>query len=123
MSNTQATYFIKDEFFGTSLIELPATTPAGIIPHSFAYFCGTCGEVWARIIANPSAWEVRQVPCELHRPSSVQDWSATPGSILTAFIHKNMTAVTGWAAALELLPPEIIQREFNLHLTRFEKSL
>lgn len=80
---------------------------------SRAYFCPTCGEIWARSIiqrpdGSPQPFRPITVACRQHW----DPWTI-PGSLLAGELAYNLN---------ELEPPAI-QREFEIHLTYFESFL
>lgn len=73
---------------------------------SYAMFCRTCGEVWARIVMHNSYGEQQaftpvEVACEQHK----DPWNV-PGSLLANHLDH----------LLNDLPPEALVREFRIHL-------
>lgn len=77
-----------------------------------AYFCPTCGDVWARIVLWDSAesqseLDSETVSCENH----ADQWN-TPGSLLSA----------GLDGLADLLPADALRREFYLYQKRLEKN-
>lgn len=109
MPRVTAKYFIEDVFLGESEIE----TQLGL-PHSFAYFCTTCGRIWARIETG-GLWFPECVPCVNHRPEAVFDWEKQPGSILAYAWSKDYCGSMNWAAVMEFLPNKVLAREFQIH--------
>lgn len=80
---------------------------------SRAYFCATCGEIWARTIlqdanGNPHNFRVAEVSCRKHR----DPWNV-PGSLLTGELIYN----------LDELSYDCIKRELDVHLAYFESLL
>jgi len=107
-------------FFGTKLLGTGGFSVPVVGPGSSAYFCLTCGEVWARIVCNGVGWEVLKVPCPKHKPSSVTDWREVPGSFLCGYkVVSDFMSVMDWPKALDKMPPEILRREFDLHMNWF----
>ena len=90
--------------------------------NSTAYFCRSCGEIWARCVAGPE-WQIEQSPCPSHTPSGVADWNKIPGSLINGLISRDYLGTFRWASAIESLPPALIEREFMLHLDYYEKRL
>lgn len=71
-----------------------------------AYLCPTCGEVWGRIyLADPSTnrWVAFHTPCEKHPISWL--W---PAGCFWSDLNRDFT---------DTFPPEVLLREFHLHLT------
>jgi hypothetical protein len=89
-----------------------------------AFFCATCGKIWARIHSDDpfSTWVVDQRPCEEHSPTGVYDWHTIPGSILSSGAVKDLTIMPDWARTLEHLPDAILQRELQAHLNHYDKQ-
>lgn len=91
-------------------------------PHSpsLAYFCATCGEVWARItveLAGP--WIVIHRPCAVHRPVLPIEMSYPPASLSIPSHWGPAGAVagmTGWPAGL-------LRRELEIYLNHSEKEI
>jgi hypothetical protein len=114
-----ALYFVQGKLLGQSefLCRLP--------PHSLAYFCPTCGEVWARIVVTEASyWSVEHVACEKHLPRGVPDWGKIPGTLCPSISSwKKDLSILWWGRALEHLPPAVLQREFDLTLTHYERLL
>lgn len=117
----KAVYFLEGQFLGQSEFDCPN------LPHSLAYFCATCGEIWGRIhctTPNHSAhWDTVICPCTRHSPASVQDWSKIPGTVTDAFLTVPLLSTMWHGRALENLPPPVLKREFLLLLSYFEKEL
>lgn len=112
---TKAVYFLGKNFIGSA--ELP---PHHIGSDSQAYFCSTCGDIWARIIIEGATYHLWNVPCENHSRTGVPDWSATPGSLLIPTAYRlDRSSCMFWAATLEILPIALLRREFHLHLRKF----
>lgn len=100
--------------------------PLGAEPESVAYFCATCGEIWARVLVEGSAsarWLIEQSPCERHRATGVPDWMQTPGSLVQGRLRRSAVSVMFWAATLESLPLPLQNREVALHLKDKERSI
>ena len=81
---------------------------------SYAAFCPSCGEVWARIVVTDfkgrqCKFQVHTLPCEQH-----YTWSGcVPGAL------SNL----GITDLLDHFPEPAIRREFRLHMQHFEKGL
>jgi hypothetical protein len=97
-------------------------------PHSLAYFCPTCGEVWGRILCNGQYaphWSVEVVPCVRHTTQCVPSWGKVPGSFCSSHAEGNTKArlsVMWWGRALEHLPSAVFCREFEIALQHFERN-
>jgi len=116
-----ALYFLHGKLLGQSEF------PCQFTPHSLAYFCPTCGEVWARVVVThggkPSYWSVEHVACEKHTPQGVPEWGAIPGTFCSARdSRRERLSIMWWGRALEHLPPAVLQREFDLTLRHFERN-
>lgn len=116
MNTYTADYFVEGQHFGRSSIS------ADFPPHSVAYFCRTCGEIWARILIEATTsqhWSIEFTPCSRHQPSCVLDWNTIPGTLLSSTHTKNLLAIPQWARAIEHLPHTAVLREaailFNHH--------
>lgn len=97
-----------------AVIPSNASPPVGA--ENLAYFCSTCGELWAKYSADfGRPWHILHVPCEAHTPRCVLEWSATPGSLLTWESYAPF-APAHWTAGvhLSILPPALVAREFKL---------
>lgn len=118
----QASYFITGRYMGSSTFTAP------FVPRSMAYFCATCGDIWARIHVEQGEqepyWEVCHVPCDKHKVRGVIDWAAVPGSLLSSRVDnkKSNLAVQDWARAIEHLPPEVLRREFDVNLKWYDQQ-
>ena len=80
---------------------------------SFAFFCPDCGDIWGRIAAKNSSGKACRFRCMMVACSRHPDHWNIPGSILASQLI-NM---------LDILPPEALVREFQIHLTHIEKEL
>ena len=103
---------------GKVLAESPASPT-----RSYAYFCLSCGDVWARVWSTAGdSWQVIPAPCADHAATGVQDWGYMPGSLL----HQQVKSVTlpAWAQciSLEHLPPAILAREVEIHIANLERK-
>jgi hypothetical protein len=91
--------------------------------NSHAFVCAGCGDVWARVVSQTSKhFVVTASPCELHSPSSVQDWSRLPGSILKTAMPAEFISVLDAAIALDKVPEAVLAREVRVHLAYFERT-
>ncbi len=100
-----------------------ATFKCDFTPHSLAYFCPTCGEIWGRIMVDGGGyWSVEPASCEKHTPQGVPEWGKIPGAFCTSIDNRRQNlSVMWWGRALEHLPPTILQREFMLTLNHYER--
>ena len=87
-----------------------------------AFFCQVCGEIWGSIIVNDpyATWRMNVVPCASHRPTSVEDWTTVPGSILHYGLNKQIAAVHDLARTLDYIPDAVVKREFEVHLANYD---
>jgi hypothetical protein len=113
-----ALYFLHNKLLAQ------ATFPCDFTPHSLAYFCPTCGEVWGRIMIDGGKyWSVEHVACEKHLPQGIPEWGNIPGAFCTnPNSSRNNLSIMWWGRALEHLPLPILQREFALILNHYEKE-
>jgi len=101
----------EDQYLGTFRYASQAADSWGWM--SRAYFCSTCGEIWARTIiqdkqGNPHPFRIANVACRQHW----DPWTI-PGSLLVGELAYNLNE----------LSPEAIQREFDIHLNYFEAAI
>lgn len=120
---TQATYFLGSRILGTSTFPCPNGGADGQ-----AWFCRTCGEVWARVVCREddsatSPFILHQAPCVKHAPTCAIDWQYLPGSMLNSLgLNRSTLSTLQWALALEHLPEEVLRREVQLAIIHFEKQ-
>lgn len=90
--------FIDGEFLGAGEIGLVTIHAEQIEPHSLAYFCYTCGEIWARIVVmnEDQDWRINNAYCPRHGL----------GTIWCSYDREHMRA----------LPREALEREALLAL-------
>ena len=79
---------------------------------SLAYFCETCGEIWARVVMQDSEgkqkyFTIVRVACEKHH-----DWWNVAGSLLAGH----------YQYLLDDLPPEAVKRELFIHAAQAAKE-
>lgn len=80
-------------------------------PHSLAYFCQSCGDIWARIVVEAAPiFDVTSRCCQRHVPQSASSWGEVPGTLCQGAAEWISTATA--AAALEYLPEPVLLREF-----------
>ena len=80
-------------------------------PQPYAMFCPTCGEIWAKMPVDGSnrEWRIIGGYCEQHPGPSRY---TVHGSLMLA-----------WEPELtEILPDEVIRREFELHMRLWDKE-
>lgn len=98
---------------GRLLAALPFRQP--VAPHSFAFCCSACGEIWGRVWnTDANYWQFESVACEQHTPAGVPDWGYTPGS----FLWYHPQEAPSWARPriLGAMPTPVLQRELALHI-------
>ena len=111
--------FAASHYLGQALLgEARLTTQLGI-PHSRAFFCATCGEIWYRIWVEGGLWVVEHAPCENHVGKLPQDQERVPGSVLSTI----PVGSPSYAAHIDFAPSEVLRREFEITLRYFEKEL
>ncbi len=114
-----ASYFVANQYLGRVMIE------SDFAPHSLAYCCSTCGEIWARVmVQGPCSpyWHFLSVPCAEHKPQGGADYRRIPGSLLDNAFRKQTLSKMWWAAALEHLPPQVLTYEFENLIIQQEKQ-
>ena len=114
----KARYFVGSAFLGDSHFDNP-----NCLPFSEALFCSTCGDVWARIAVEGSAFVVRSVPCERHHAAVGMDYNTVPGSLLHSGLTADKISVMYWASALEVLPPAVLAREIRIGYDAMQQQL
>ncbi len=97
--------------------DLPATAC------SLAYFCTTCGSVWARVTVASSPWRVTYTPCEAHEGVSALDFCSVPGSLIDQLVDRHSFRIGERVAAADYLPAALRGRELSVHLKYFYKEL
>ena len=111
-------FFIGNQYYGRSIV---SETPC-----SLAFFCRSCGDIWARIVSTDAAtrvintWQVRQVPCKNHTPVGVEDWETCPGSVLNNFVRWEFVGMLSKANCIEALSREMLVYEFELAIKAAE---
>lgn len=102
---TAVTYYIHHRFI--------EETQLRVTPHSLAYFCQSCGDIWARIVVDEApVFDVISRCCERHVPLSGSSWGAVPGTLCQG--DADWISTQSAAAALENLPWSVLTREFTL---------
>lgn len=101
---------MRNTFLGESVIHAEP-----VFINSIAYFCSSCGDIWGRAhVEGANLCEIADVVCEKHKPTSPANWRATPGSFLDPLLSTNYIGLGGWAKTIEVLPNEMLKREFLL---------
>jgi len=107
-----------------------STIECSTFPHSYYFFCSTCGEVWARIATSSlefpykkPLWFPRHTPCEKHSTSAVWE-EHFPGSLLQAYgrLTRSSLAEPDAPLAIESFPKKLLHRELELAILHFEQS-
>jgi hypothetical protein len=100
-------YFIEGKYFGSAVRRTEERARRmKLPPESIAWFCTTCGEVWARMVADNAEFRVYSAPC----PKHPRFRSIPAGSIWLPWDAQHN----------EALPPEVIRREFDIHLAHWD---
>lgn len=115
MPAVKASYFFGRSYWGASTFQAPHER----WPNSKAYFCSTCGDVWARVVVDATPFEVIPRPCANHSKHFMSESSSVPGSILPYAVGKDWVSVMDWAVAFEHLPPALQQAELGLYYRYF----
>lgn len=111
-SHTQ-TWFISGKCLGQYPIGLAHTHGQLHPPHSYAYCCPVCGDVWARRIINPQTkWMFWAIRCPKHPDDPV--WRRPPGSILTSWMVYDLSMD---------LPKPLLAREALLSIEEMLKEV
>ena len=117
MPTFHAAYFVNNHFLASGAVEAVGK------PDSIAYFCPTCGEVWARVVVEGCSWHVDPAPCEKHRAACVPSWGKVPGSLLTSVDSRAGTLPNMYQArAIENLPPAVLRREAEVLFNLYERG-
>lgn len=101
-----ALFFVGQTELGTTAFD-SARAVLHYRRHGVAYFCPTCGEIWARTAFIDSRGAVA--------PFAVEE--------ALCAVHGDGTFCAEWLEGiLDLLPPAALHREFELELQRVEKG-
>lgn len=114
----RAHYFFGSRILGTSVLPFHPYAP-----ESLAFFCQTCGELWARVLVEGSEtnWRVEVAPCAQHRGVNALDWSRVPGSLSQGARRADLGAGS-WARALDVMPQSVANLEVLAFINHFERS-
>ena len=104
-----ASFFVNDQYLGQSQVP-------DLADYSHAFFCSSCGNIWARIVVGNRLTYCHQVPCAAHQPTFPAEWTAFPGSLLGIFTEATLVPLMDKARTLDCLPPDALLREFQVHL-------
>lgn len=110
-------------FIGSQLLASGPESLLGGGSHSQAYFCQTCGEIWARIVADssPDHWDIDWAPCVKHIGTSALCLSRVPGTLAQG--STDQISTMRHVAAVEWLPLPVLEREFHLMYEHLFKEL
>ena len=91
--------------------------------HSQAYFCPSCGEIWARLVSEDSHahFDLYTVYCEHHTPQGVPGWGEVPGTLCQG--SRTTLSTMRWIAAIEELPLVVLEREFRIMYEHWKKDI
>ena len=103
-----ATYFLGNRLLATGT---PLNWGGSVIPgpcgRNLAFFCPSCGEVWARVVdSSASGWHSVTRGCAQHPRSGADD---SAGSFIHPWIQHGLPE----------LPDAVLEYEMQLRLTRF----
>lgn len=70
----------------------------------YVLVCPSCGDIWMKLELSPGEWRGLCAGCEKCPPWPLPE--SIPGSVIT----------TVFCDELPLLPPELLRREFDLHM-------
>lgn len=107
-----ARYFVGSAYLGE--VEVPHA-------RSHAFFCATCGEIWARIVTPEGPTWCNCAPCASHSAALACESADFPGTLLGIFDRAALAPRLDWVRTLDYLPPDALQREFLLHLNILRK--
>lgn len=103
----KATYFIHNRPAGVA-------DTADPLAESHAFFCTTCGDIWARIVVEGGRPTfVHQVACERHLPHFPSE-SLYPGSLLATILPLESVAAHQRPRTLFFIPLEVLKWEFQV---------
>jgi hypothetical protein len=122
------TYRLLDEGFDFKREEHRNGATSTIVSkmhRSHAFFCSTCGKLWASIECSDAdkVWEVAAVPCPRHKPQGVADWGSVPGSFLLRSGKQQDMSPMHWARAIENLPAAVLDWELWRHLDMYDEKM
>jgi hypothetical protein len=105
-------FFIDGQYYGSGEDKIRFVHAEAQEPMPYAMFCPTCGEIWARMPVENSQreWRIIGGYCEKH-----------PG-VSPYVVHGSL--ILAWEPDLyDCMPPEMLKREFELHLRLWEKEI
>ncbi len=103
----RAQFFLSSRFAGTSDVPFEQFKEESAAPQSRAYYCSTCGDVFARmVVEGPTGWRYEPRRCARcgHSPGVVA------GSILW---------LPHGSESFENLPPQVLKHEVERHWSYF----
>ena len=109
---SKALYFIHDQLMG--VVDVPS-----LVYESHAFFCASCGDIWARIIVDGRLSYCHQVPCENHLPQFAAEWTDVPGSLIR---YLPQVPVMDWARDIQVLPIGVLHWEFKVHNAALQRQ-
>jgi hypothetical protein len=105
--------FPQTIFLGSAVFLTPPRKPlilegTFMHPTGYAWFCPTCGDIWARAVVEGCSFQLIHMPCVLHpHPFPTRE----PAGSLYIFWDQLF---------LDTLPLALLHRELLLHLNHFE---
>jgi hypothetical protein len=105
-------FIVNEQSFGTGQDHWRRVHGEVQDPSPYALFCPGCVRIWAKMPVEGSNrnWMVFTVPCEEHPEAELPYKLA--GSVLFDWDSE----------ILRLLPPEMVKREFELHMRYWEQK-
>jgi len=100
-----AFYFLGKRLLGQSLVHPQSK--------SHAFFCGRCGDIWARVIVEGAFWRVWENACSKHENKEIYTWDQPPGSIVPPGFTTVVEAAADDPLVLERLPRDALRYEFE----------
>ena len=97
-----AQYYVRGKHMGQSSREMDLVHGRLRPPDSLAYFCPTCGEVWAMVVVAGQQFRVWSMPCAKHPP---------PYRVVVAG-----SMMLDWDRVYnDALPHDVLRREVLIH--------
>jgi hypothetical protein len=105
MSRTQH-FFIEGQYLGEVLREPRLVEGQLLQPKSLLFYCGTCGDVWAKMPVDGCEWLGYRMSCRKHADAYDSAFGRPGGSIIMS-----------WESDLiSTFPEGVLKRELNLWL-------
>jgi len=98
-----ALYFLGTRCLGSSPLQWWSDTQ--LSNSSKLLVCPTCGDVWGRVVDNPSDWTPLRMGCRKH------PWATS--DVGGSFIYS-------WLQRIDALPPDVLRYELELRLKEEE---